>query len=105
MATSRGRAEITIAVGDKEIPGEVIRGPAPTAASAPVETVRPTPAATPTPTATPTPAATPTPTPAATPAGYTMDQVRANNTASNCWSLINGNVYNLTNWITSHPGG
>lgn len=99
MATSRARAEITIAVGDKEIPGEVLRGTAPTAAPAPVETVRPTPAAT------PTPAAAPTPTPAATPAGYTMDQVRANNTASNCWSLINGNVYNLTNWINSHPGG
>ena len=99
MATSRGRAEITIAVGDKEIPGEVLRGPAPTAA--------PTPAAT-TARPTPTPAATtarPTPTPDATSAGYTMNQVRANNSASSCWSLINGNVYNLTAWINSHPGG
>jgi hypothetical protein len=99
MATSRGRAAITIAVGDKEIPGEVLRGPAPTAAPAPAATTaRPT----------PTPAATtarPTPTPAATSAGYTMDQVRANNSASSCWSLINGNVYNLTAWINSHPGG
>jgi hypothetical protein len=99
MATSRGRAAITIAVGDKEIPGEVLRGPAPTAAPAPAATTaRPT----------PTPAATtarPTPTPAATSAGYTMNQVRANNSASSCWSLINGNVYNLTAWINSHPGG
>jgi hypothetical protein len=99
MATSRGRAAITIAVGDKEIPGEVLRGPAPTAAPAPAATTaRPT----------PTPAATtarPTPTPDATSAGYTMNQVRANNSASSCWSLINGNVYNLTAWINSHPGG
>jgi hypothetical protein len=99
MATSRGRAAITIAVGDKEIPGEVLRGPAPTAAPAPAATTaRPT----------PTPAATtarPTPTPAATSAGYTMNQIKANNTASSCWSLINGNVYNLTAWINSHPGG
>jgi cytochrome b involved in lipid metabolism len=34
-----------------------------------------------------------------------MDQVKKNNTASSCWSVINGNVYNLTNWISSHPGG
>jgi len=108
MATSRGRAEITIAVGDKEIPGEVLRGPAPTVAPAPAATTArptPTPAAT---TARPTPAATtarPTPTPAATSAGYTMNQIKANNTASSCWSLINGNVYNLTAWINSHPGG
>jgi hypothetical protein len=110
MATSRGRAEITIAVGDKEIPGEVLRGPAPTAAPTPAATTArptPTPAAT-TARPTPTPAATtarPTPTVAPTSAGYTMDQVRANNSASSCWSLINGNVYNLTAWINSHPGG
>jgi cytochrome b involved in lipid metabolism len=34
-----------------------------------------------------------------------MEQVKKNNTASRCWSVINGNVYNLTNWISSHPGG
>jgi hypothetical protein len=108
MATSRGRAEITIAVGDKEIPGEVIRGPAPIVAAAPEISIVPTPspvATTISPTPTPTPSPTPTPTPAATSAGYTMDQVKANNTASSCWSLINGNVYDLTAWITSHPGG
>jgi hypothetical protein len=96
VATSRARAAITIAVGDKEVPGEVLRGPAPTP-SAPA----PTPAA---PAATPTPS----PTPAAevtTQAGYTMDKVRENNSASSCWSIISGNVYDLTKWISSHPGG
>ena len=96
VATSRARAAITIAVGDKEIPGEVLRGPAPT----PVAPT-PTPAA---PAATPKPSPTPT-AEVTTQAGYTMDKVRENNSASSCWSIISGNVYDLTKWISSHPGG
>jgi cytochrome b involved in lipid metabolism len=96
VATSRARAAITIAVGDKEIPGEVLRGPAPTPAAP-----APTPAA---PAATPTPSPTPT-AEVTTQAGYTMDKVRENNSASSCWSIISGNVYDLTKWISSHPGG
>jgi cytochrome b involved in lipid metabolism len=34
-----------------------------------------------------------------------MTQVRANNTATNCWAVIDDSVYDLTNWIKSHPGG
>jgi hypothetical protein len=91
VITSKAKAAITIAVGEKEIMGEVIRG-----------TV-----ATPKPTVNSTPSAAPTPTPTAkpTPTGYTMEKVRANNSATSCWSAINGNVYDLTNWISSHPGG
>ena len=62
---------------------------------------------------TPTPAAvapsvTPSPTPEpemTTQAGYTMAKVKENNSAASCWSVINGNVYDLTQWINSHPGG
>ncbi len=99
VITARGKSAITVAVGDKEIPGEVVRGPVPTATAAPV--------ATPTPTPTPTPVVTPTPTPTPTPtvAGYTMAQVRANNSARSCWTAIDGFVYDLTRWINSHPGG
>ena len=39
------------------------------------------------------------------PAGYTFADVQANDSASSCWSVINGNVYDLTGWINSHPGG
>ena len=47
-----------------------------------------------------------TPTAAATvAAGYTMAQVKANKSAAKCWSVINGNVYDLTAWIKPHPGG
>jgi len=115
VITARAKSAITVAVGEKEIPGLVVRGAyvAPTAAPVATPTPTPTPVATvtatPTPTATPSPTATatptPTPTPTATAAGYTMAQVRANNTARSCWSAIDGFVYDLTRWINSHPGG
>lgn len=97
VATSRARAAITIAVGEKEIPGEVIRGPLP--APMPVQ-----PEASNTPAASPTPSPTPSPTQTVD-AGYTMAKVKANNSSKSCWSVINGNVYDLTKWINSHPGG
>ena len=98
VATSRARAAITIAVGDKEIPGEVLRGSAPTP---PIAQPTPTPAA-----VAPTPTPSPTPEPEmTTQTGYTMAKVKENNSANSCWSVINGNVYNLTQWINSHPGG
>ena len=111
VITARAKSAITVAVGDKEIPGQVVRGAyvAPTAAPVATPSPTPTPVATVTATPTPTPTATatptPTPTPTATAAGYTMTQVRANNTARSCWSAIDGFVYDLTRWINSHPGG
>ena len=102
LITSRARAAVTIAIGDKEIPGEVIRGELPT--SAPTVSASPSPVKTSTPAPTQAPTATPTPTPTATTIKYTMDLVRQNNSERSCWSVINGNVYDLTSWINSHPG-
>ena len=79
VITAKAKSGITLGVGVKEIFGEVVRG----------VYVPPTP--------------TPTPTP--TVAGYTMTQVRANNTARSCWTVVDDYVYNLTSWINSHPGG
>jgi hypothetical protein len=92
VATSRAKSAITIAVGEKEVTGEVLRGPVPTPTPTPtpVQTVKPSP--------TPSPEVT-------TSSGYTMAKVKENNSATSCWSLINGNVYDLTKWINSHPGG
>ena len=103
VITARAKSAITVAVGEKEIPGEVVRGPfvAPTVSATPTPTPTPTPVVTPTPT--PTRVVTPTPTP--TVVGYTMAQVRANNTARSCWTAIDGVVYDLTRWISNHPGG
>ena len=53
-----------------------------------------------------TPKPSVTPTAAATvAASYTMAQVSANKSAAKCWSVINGDVYDLTKWISAHPGG
>jgi hypothetical protein len=94
VATSRAKSAITIAVGEKEVTGEVLRGPAP----APIPAASAKPA--------PTPAATASPTPEVTTASvYTMAKVKENNSATSCWSVINGKVYDLTKWINSHPGG
>jgi hypothetical protein len=109
VLTARGKSSITLGVGSQEIPGEVVRGAyvAPTVSATPTPTPKPTPSvsATPTPTPTPTPVVTPTPTPTPTVAGFTMTQVRANNSARSCWTVIDGVVYDLTKWISNHPGG
>lgn len=36
---------------------------------------------------------------------YTLDHVAPHNSATSCWSVINGGVYDLTSWIAKHPGG
>ena len=36
---------------------------------------------------------------------YTSAQVATHNTSGSCWTSINGSVYNLTTWISQHPGG
>lgn len=36
---------------------------------------------------------------------YSLAQVAVHNSASSCWSVINGGVYDLTTWIGQHPGG
>lgn len=40
-----------------------------------------------------------------TPSGYTLADVKTHNSATSCWSAINGNVYDLTSWVNAHPGG
>lgn len=85
--------------------------PAPTAVPTKIPTPNPTiPGATPVPTAiktaTPAPAtpapATPVPT-AAPPSAATT--VASHNTKTNCWTVYNGSVYNLTSYFGMHPGG
>lgn len=35
----------------------------------------------------------------------TSTEVAAHNTSSSCWTVINGNVYDVTDYIPTHPGG
>jgi len=43
--------------------------------------------------------------PDSAPALYTMDLVAQNASATRCWSVIDGVVYDFTTWIDAHPGG
>lgn len=36
---------------------------------------------------------------------YTMEKIAEHKDASSCWTTIDGNVYDLTSWISLHPGG
>jgi len=98
--TARAKSSVTIAVGEREVPGEVIRGSRPVAAATPTETAV---APKQTPTSTPTPTAKPTPT--TTKASYTMEDVKKKSTSAACWTVIDGNIYDLTKWIPVHRGG
>lgn len=61
----------------------------------------------------PAPAEAPTPTgagSAATSAAtsgqtYTMADVQKHNSSDSCWTAINNEVYDVTSWISQHPGG
>jgi hypothetical protein len=46
----------------------------------------------------------PTTQPAA-PSGITMVEVAKHSSNGDCWTAIRGSVYNLTAWISKHPGG
>lgn len=35
----------------------------------------------------------------------TMSEVATHAVAEDCWSAVNGKVYNLTDWVNKHPGG
>ncbi len=36
---------------------------------------------------------------------YTMAEVSTRNSASSCWTVVNGDVYDVTSYIKKHPGG
>lgn len=37
--------------------------------------------------------------------GYSLNDIAQHNDSKSCWSAIDGQVYDLTNWIGKHPGG
>lgn len=36
---------------------------------------------------------------------YTLAQVEEHASAESCWAVVDGGVYDLTDWIAEHPGG
>ena len=76
------------------------------ATTAPVETATTTAAAATSSAATSTTARDPAaPSPKPAPADITMAQVAAHGGEASCWTAIGGQVYDLTAWISEHPGG
>lgn len=39
------------------------------------------------------------------PSGYTLATVALHNKSSDCWTTVDGSVYDVTSWISKHPGG
>jgi cytochrome b involved in lipid metabolism len=37
--------------------------------------------------------------------GYTMEEIKKHNNAESLWTVLNGNVYDLTCYLDYHPGG
>jgi uncharacterized membrane protein len=77
-------------------------------------TQTPPPAPTPDAVPTPDPSGSTTPTTPDEPAAsegtaaaatYTLDEVAERFTPEECWTVIDGTVYDLTAWIAEHPGG
>ncbi len=42
---------------------------------------------------------------ATTTKAYSLKEVQVHNNPKDCWTTINGKVYNVTSWISEHPGG
>lgn len=36
---------------------------------------------------------------------FSVDEVSLNNTKDSCWTVVEGNVYDITDFIAKHPGG
>jgi len=53
----------------------------------------------------PAPAPEPEPEPEPVESKYSMANIAKNNSTSSCWAAISGKAYDLTDWISRHPGG
>lgn len=36
---------------------------------------------------------------------YTLDEIAKHNSGDSCWTTINDNVYDVTSFVSKHPGG
>jgi cytochrome b involved in lipid metabolism len=36
---------------------------------------------------------------------YTVEQVQVHNTANDCWIIVDGKVFDVTKFLSEHPGG
>ena len=93
--------------------------PKPSVSATPSPTLSPSQSATPKASASATPSPTQSatqsssPSKSATPSAsvisgltkLTLEEVKKHDSGTSCWSIVYGNVFDLTKWITKHPGG
>ena len=53
----------------------------------------------------PSPSKSATPSATTAPTKLTLDEIKKHDSSTSCWSIVYGNVFDLTKWITKHPGG
>jgi hypothetical protein len=72
-------------------------------------TPKPSVSATPTPsqsaTQSPSPSKSATPSVSSGLTKLTLEEVKKHDSSTSCWSIVYENVFDLTKWITKHPGG
>ena len=88
---------------------ETIQSAEPSATKAPPATQKAEPVETQAPSQTQDPAPAPEPEPEPEPepveSKYSMANIAKNNSTKSCWAAISGKAYDLTDWISKHPGG
>ena len=88
---------------------ETIQSAEPSATKAPPANQKAEPVETQAPSQTQDPAPAPEPEPEPEPepveSKYSMANIAKNNSTSSCWAAISGKAYDLTAWISRHPGG
>ena len=86
---------------------ETIQSAEPSATKAPPATQKAEPVETQAPSQTqdPAPAPEPEPEPEPVESKYSMANIAKNDSTSSCWAAISGKAYDLTAWISRHPGG
>ena len=79
----------------------------PSASATPTPSLSATQSPSPSKSATQSPSPSKSATPSATTAltKLTLDEVKKHDSSTSCWSIVYGNVFDLTKWITKHPGG
>ena len=81
--------------------------PTPTQSATPKASVSATPTSSQSATQSSSPSKSATPSASATTSltKLTLEEVKKHDSGTSCWSIVYGNVFDLTKWITKHPGG
>jgi cytochrome b involved in lipid metabolism len=95
MLETETEPEESAPAATQSVQSSATKAPPATQKAEPVETQAPTPTQEP----------APAPEPEPVESKYSMANIAKNNSTSSCWAAISGKAYDLTAWISRHPGG